>query len=89
MNLDELQLKLDVEKWTASEKANKDLCGQLDYCEFCNAESETPCAKAYNAMLAKKAAAESKPAAKKTTTKKASEKKPAAKKTTKTTKAAK
>lgn len=82
MTLDELQLKLDIEKWTASEKANKDLCGELDYCAFCKAEQETPCANAFNAMQAKKAT-EKKPVAKKATTKKATaEKKPAAEKKT-------
>lgn len=77
MNLDELQLKLDIEKWTASEKANKDLCGELDYCEFCNADQETPCANAFNAMQAKLAMKknnEKKPDGKKATTKSTSKK---------------
>lgn len=73
MNMEELQAKLDMEKWVASEKANKDLCGEFEYCSFCKAEMDTPCANAYNVMqakLAKKATATKKPAAKKTTTKK-------------------
>ena len=67
MTLVQLQDKLSVEKWTASEEAGYDLCGSYTYCSKCNKEEEFPCARALN--RAKKTA---KPAtAKKLTTKKA------------------
>lgn len=43
----ELQSKLDIEKWLESEKKGKDMCGEYDYCAYCENEREFPCASAY------------------------------------------
>ena len=32
----ELQEKMDVSKWLDSEQAHRDLCGNYEYCAFCN-----------------------------------------------------
>lgn len=48
MTNEEIQNKIDIEKWVASEKANRDLCGEYEYCKNCNKELEFPCAKAIN-----------------------------------------
>ncbi len=83
MELKELQEKLDAEKWLASEKAGKDVCGEFDYCAKCDKEAQYPCAAAYTAFAAEKTEAKSaekaevKPAAK--TEAKSAQKKPAAK----------
>ncbi len=46
MDMFDLQRKLDVEKWVLSEEKGVDLCGQLDYCKYCNIDEECPCANA-------------------------------------------
>ena len=53
MTLKDLQMRLDFEKWTESEKVGEDLCGKLNYCELCEGEEEYPCAKAYNRLYEK------------------------------------
>lgn len=53
MTLKDLQMHLDFEKWTESEKVGEDLCGKLNYCELCEGEEEYPCAKAYNRLYEK------------------------------------
>ncbi len=37
---------LDVEKWLASERAGRDLCGAMAYCRHCRRGETYPCAKA-------------------------------------------
>ena len=54
MTLIQLQNKLSVEKWCASENAGRDLCGEYCFCSLCNKSENTPCAKAYNRAKAKK-----------------------------------
>ena len=39
----ELQDKIDVEKWLKSEKAGRDLCGEEDFCFYCDKKEEYPC----------------------------------------------
>ena len=39
----ELQDKIDVEKWLKSEKAGRDLCGEEDFCSYCDKKEEYPC----------------------------------------------
>lgn len=64
--LNELQQKIDVEKWEASEKAGMDLCGEASYCKYCDKSLSTPCARASIAEEAsKKEAAPKKSAPKK------------------------
>ena len=52
--LNELQQKIDVEKWEASEKAGMDLCGEASYCKYCDKSLSTPCARASIAEEASK-----------------------------------
>lgn len=40
------QKVIDVEKWLASERAGRDLCGTMAYCGFCVKAEMNPCAKA-------------------------------------------
>ncbi len=49
----ELQTRLDVEKWIASEKSGVDLCGTFAYCKYCrkSEEYEYTCARAVRRML--------------------------------------
>lgn len=49
----ELQEKMDVSKWLDSEQAHRDLCGNYEYCAFCNKAEEFPCANAYVRMTEK------------------------------------
>ncbi len=42
----EMQKKLDLIKWFDSETKHIDMCGAYPYCEYCNKDSETPCADA-------------------------------------------
>lgn len=41
-----LQHELDLEKWYASERAGRDLCGTMSWCFFCVKKEQHPCAKA-------------------------------------------
>lgn len=43
--LNELQRNFDIEKWLASERVGKDLCGTWDFCVGCDKEPPTPCAR--------------------------------------------
>ncbi len=61
--LNELQQKIDVEKWEASEKAGMDLCGEASYCKYCDKSLSTPCARASIAEEASKKEAAPKKAA--------------------------
>ncbi len=61
--LKELQQKIDVEKWEASEKAGMDLCGEASYCKYCDKSLSTPCARASIAEEASKKEAAPKKAA--------------------------
>lgn len=45
-DFEERQQVLDVEKWLASERAGRDLCGTMPYCAFCFRGEIYPCAKA-------------------------------------------
>ena len=49
MTLEDLQREIDREKWLASERAGRDLCGTADYCAFCNKKECNPCARAFRA----------------------------------------
>lgn len=61
--LNELQQKIDVEKWEASAKAGMDLCGEASYCKYCDKSLSTPCARASIAEEASKKEAAPKKAA--------------------------
>ena len=61
--LNELQQKIDVEKWEASEKAGMDLCGEASYCKYCDKSLSTPCVRASIAEEASKKEAAPKKAA--------------------------
>lgn len=61
--LNELQQKIDVEKWEASQKAGMDLCGEASYCKYCDKSLSTPCARASIAEEASKKEAAPKKAA--------------------------
>lgn len=37
------QCNFDVEKYYASEKANKDLCGTYEFCCYCKKKNKNPC----------------------------------------------
>ena len=66
MNNVQRQMKLDDEKWYASQKAGKDRAGAMSWCNFCKFQSDNkcsygnkptdkirvkyPCATAYNKM---------------------------------------
>lgn len=41
-----LQQELDLDKWYASERAGRDLCGTMSWCSYCVKEERHPCAKA-------------------------------------------
>jgi hypothetical protein len=45
--MQELQNKLDIQKWIDSQRENRDLCGSYDFCSKCNKSLENPCAIAY------------------------------------------
>lgn len=84
MKLEVEQKRLDEEKWLKSEQAGRDVCGEFEYCKFCDKTQAHPCANALSKSVkpAKKACAkktckkaeekkvEKKCSAKKTTTKK-------------------
>ena len=77
---EQLQEKLDIEKWNDSQAKGADTCGEYKFCKFCDMKEDMPCAKAYNkAEEAEVAATVVKET--KTATKKTAAKKPAAKKT--------
>lgn len=44
--LEKLQKIIDIDKWLASEKAGKDLCGEASYCGYCVKAETYPCARA-------------------------------------------
>ena len=44
--LDQLQKTIDVDKWLASERAGRDLCGEASYCVYCIKAETYPCARA-------------------------------------------
>lgn len=50
MDTQKLQETLDIGKWLNSEKLRRDLCGEYDYCAYCENESEYPCAHAFIRM---------------------------------------
>lgn len=85
MKLEQEQKRLDEEKWLKSEQEGRDVCGEFEYCKFCDKNHAHPCANALSKATvkpakkacAKKACAEPKTAKAKATT----TKKPAAKKT--------
>ena len=84
MKLEVEQKRLDEEKWLKSEQAGRDVCGEFEYCKFCDKTHAHPCANALSKAEkpAKKTCA--KKACKKTVEKevepKKAAKKPAAKK---------
>ncbi|MBO5776642.1 MAG: hypothetical protein J6V83_01970 [Clostridia bacterium] len=49
----DLQNTLDINKWIESEKAGRDLCGEMDYCAYCrmNEDYVYTCARAVRRML--------------------------------------
>ena len=42
----DLQHVIDVDKWLASERAGRDLCGTMTWCTLCVKGEMFPCAKA-------------------------------------------
>ena len=44
--LAQLQKTIDVDKWLASERAGRDLCGEASYCAYCIKAETSPCARA-------------------------------------------
>ncbi len=54
MSNQELQHKIDVEKWLESETNHFDMCGSYDYCVWCNKDEATPCANAFERMNQKR-----------------------------------
>jgi len=50
MDKNELQIKLDIQKWNDSQINHRDMCGEYDFCAFCDKKSERPCANAYEKM---------------------------------------
>lgn len=50
MNREELQQQLDVQKWLDSEQSGRDMCGEYDYCAYCDKSVTDPCACAYAEM---------------------------------------
>lgn len=93
MKLEAEQKRLDEEKWLKSEKEGRDVCGEFEYCKFCDKEMAHPCANALSKAnkpakktCAKKTVETKKTCAKKAcakTAEKAPAKKTVAKKTTK------
>lgn len=82
MKLEQEQKRLDEEKWLKSEKEGRDVCGEFEYCKFCDKMHAHPCANALEKATKKPAV--KKTCAKKTCTKtaeKATATKTAAKKT--------
>jgi wobble nucleotide-excising tRNase len=50
LTLKQRQQKLDIQKWVESKRNGKDMCGEYDFCQFCDKSVQYPCAKAYNKM---------------------------------------
>jgi hypothetical protein len=50
LTLKQRQQKLDLQKWVDSKRNGKDMCGEYDFCQFCDKSLQYPCAKAYNKM---------------------------------------
>lgn len=84
LTIEQLQEKLDVEKWNDSQAKGVDTCGEYKFCKFCDMNEDMPCAKAYNkaeeAEVDTTVAKEKKPATKKTAAKKTATKKTVSKK---------
>lgn len=45
-----LQAKLDEQKWNDSVRNHRDMCGEYDYCAFCDKSVCAPCATAFEKM---------------------------------------
>lgn len=45
-----LQAKLDQQKWNDSVRNHRDMCGEYDYCSFCDKSVCAPCATAFEKM---------------------------------------
>lgn len=45
-----LQAKLDQQKWNDSVRNHRDMCGEYDYCAFCDKSVCAPCATAFEKM---------------------------------------
>ena len=90
MKLEEEQRRLDEEKWLKSEQEGRDVCGEFEYCKFCDKAHAHPCANALSQAAvkpakkapAKKACAKAEP--KKACAKATAAKAPAKKAATKT-----
>ena len=46
-----LQAKLDQQKWNDSVRNHRDMCGEYDYCAFCDKSVCAPCATAFEKMI--------------------------------------
>ncbi len=89
MKLEQEQKRLDEEKWLKSEQEGRDVCGEFDYCKFCDKNKVNPCATALSKSAKKPAKktcakkevkkAETKKVAPKASAKKATAKKATAK----------
>lgn len=42
------QINFDTKKWLDSQKNQRDMCGEYEYCVVCNKTLEYPCEKAYS-----------------------------------------
>ncbi len=47
---EQLQRKIDYQKWLESEKQHKDMCGSYDFCHYCDKSLTNPCAHAVDAI---------------------------------------
>lgn len=47
---DNIQQKIDYNKWLESEKLHKDMCGSYDFCHYCDKSLTNPCAHAVDAI---------------------------------------
>ena len=81
MKLEQEQKRLDEEKWLKSEQEGRDVCGEFDYCKFCDKNHAHPCA----AALSKATVKPAKKTCAKKITKKAEQKKVATKTVSKKT----
>ena len=47
---DNIQQKIDYNKWLESEKLHKDMCGSYDFCHYCDNSLTNPCVHAVDAI---------------------------------------
>lgn len=47
---DNIQQKIDYNKWLESEKLHKNMCGSYDFCHYCDKSLTNPCVHAVDAI---------------------------------------